>query len=360
MASIPPAFSQCFPSPKTQEDNDRDEEIYKSYDNLTSQLPILHHWPPFSLIHYQSCWIPNVLLPITVAIQSYFNPRPADILLVTNPKSGTTWLKALAFATLHRHTYSLSNHPLLTTTPHDCVPFLETLFNHRTIPHLNILPSPTIFTTHLPLSLLPKSVLSCRIVYLCRDPKDTFVSLWSFTERMSISLSGATNRNEGFEFNKAFQLFSQGIAPFGPFWDHELGYWNGSLRRPEKVLFLRYEKMMEDPVNHLRRLAEFMGCPFSTEEERDGVMEDLVGLCSFDKLSNLEVNKGAVNIDGETSKAPVAPDYYFRKGKVGDWVNYLSIEMAEKLDAITKEKLHGSGLSFETSTAASICASSQV
>ncbi|XP_039136412.1 LOW QUALITY PROTEIN: cytosolic sulfotransferase 15-like [Dioscorea cayenensis subsp. rotundata] len=282
-----------------------------------------------------------------MAIQAHFKPRPSDILLLTSPKSGTTWLKALSFATLHRHSFSLSDHPFLTNTPHQCVPFLERFFSHRTIPNLNVLPSPTIFATHLPFSLLPQRALRCRIVFLWRDPKDTFVSLCHFLDRWMGSSAEHTSTTQGLDLSKAFQMFSQGTSAFGPFWDHVLGYWTESLRSPEMVLFFRYEEMIEDAVSHLRRLAQFMGCPFSMEEERDGVVDDIVQLCSFDNLREVEVNKD--NKGSFEEKRPPASSF-FRKGKVGDWVNYLSMEMAEKLDAITKEKLHGSGLTFESSS----------
>ncbi|KAH7666793.1 P-loop containing nucleoside triphosphate hydrolase protein [Dioscorea alata] len=420
-------YSLCFLSPRAQQDLERDEQIYSSYEKLTSQLPISHGWSPFSLQHYQSFWIPSRLVTACMAIQSHFNPRPSDIILVTSPKSGTTWLKALSFATLHRRSFSLSSHPLLTNTPHQCVPLLERFYSHRTIPNLNVLPSPTIFATHLPFSLLPQSALGCRIVYLCRDPKDAFVSLYHFLDRCIGSSAEHKSTTQGLDLSKVFQMFSRGTSAFAPFWDHVLGYWKESLKSPEMVLFFRYEEMMEDPASHLRRLAEFMGCPFSMEEERDttrkqahqqnpfvksclkpytnpknsieriilkfhlkenrqprvvgrvlgafgllitdscgllrvwsdgcglpkawsefdGVVEDIVKLCSFDNLREVEVNK---DNKGNFEERRPPPSSFFRKGKVGDWVNYLSMEMAEKLDAITKEKLHGSGLSFESSS----------
>ncbi|XP_039136425.1 cytosolic sulfotransferase 15-like [Dioscorea cayenensis subsp. rotundata] len=191
MASQPdyaPPFSQCFLSPKNQQDIERDEQIYNSYEKLTSQLPIHHDWPPFKLQLFQSFWMPARLNPAYMAIQSHFNPRPSDIIFVINAKSGTTWLKALSYAILHRHSFSLSDHPLLTHTPHQCDPFLENLFSYGTIPNISVLPSPTIFATHLRFSLQPKTPLSCRIVYLCRDPKDTLLSFWNFNKRLGISL----------------------------------------------------------------------------------------------------------------------------------------------------------------------------
>ena len=41
---------------------------------------------------------------------------------------------------------------------------------------------------------------------------------------------------------------------------------------------------------------------------------------------------------------------FFRKGMVGDWKNLLTLEMAMRLDQITKQKLTGSGLTLNVST----------
>ena len=69
-------------------------------------------------------------------------------------------------------------------------------------------------------------------------------------------------------------------------------------------------------------------------------MNDISTLCSFDNLSNLDVNKNGKSVIGAENNA------YFRRGQVGDWKNYLSAEMIEKLDRITEEKFHGTGLGF--------------
>lgn len=126
----------------------------------------------------------------------------------------------------------------------------------------------------------------------------------------------------------------------GPYWDHMIGYW----KMKETVLFLRYEEMMEDPVWGLKRVAEFIGRPFTAAEEEEGVVEGIVKVCGFERLRGLEVNRKGV---AKTVIGELENSMYFREGKVGDWVNHISPEMGRRLDEITVSKLEGTGLSFE-------------
>ncbi|XP_027166222.1 cytosolic sulfotransferase 7-like [Coffea eugenioides] len=120
-------------------------------------------------------------------------------------------------------------------------------------------------------------------------------------------------------------------------WDHVLDYWKASLDKSRKVLFLKYEQMTQEPAFYLKLLAQVLGCPISQEEETAGAVDEILGLCSFDHLRNLEVNKS------ETWWI-LRNQVFFRNGKVGDWKNYLTSEMAERLEQITAQKFHGSGL----------------
>ena len=129
---------------------------------------------------------------------------------------------------------------------------------------------------------------------------------------------------------------------FGPSWDHMLGYWNQSKERPDKVLFLKYEDLKEDTRVQLKRIGEFLGCPFSLEEEERGEIDGIIELCSFDKMKELEVNKS----DG-TFIRDFENKHLFRKAEIGDWVNHLSPSMVERLSKIIDEKFAGSGLSFK-------------
>ena len=160
-----------------------------------------------------------------------------------------------------------------------------------------------------------------------------FVSTFLFLSRWNISVP----------LEEALELFCKGVSVYGPFWDHVLGLWKASLDSPERILFMKYEDMSSDTISQVKKLAEFMGYPFSSEEESRGLVHEIVELCSFEKLRNLEANKtGAITVGGVST----GKDTFFRKGEVGDWKNHLTGEMADRIDRLIEEKLSGSGLTF--------------
>ncbi|XP_044958946.1 cytosolic sulfotransferase 5-like [Hordeum vulgare subsp. vulgare] len=312
-----------------------------------SSLPLETRFPPFRLRQYGGFWLLEKFLEGVPALHSVFEPRPSDVVLGSFPKCGTTWLKALAFATRNRadHPPGGLDHPLRRRNPHDIVHYLELQFAVSMGHALAALPSPRVLATHLPYSLLPRRITAgqgCRIVYICRDPKDAFVSSWFFTNKTAAAERARAGGEEPppYTFEEAFELFCDGICVSGPQWRHVLGYWEESRRRPEKVLFLRYEEMLRDTAGNVRKLAEFMGCGFSGEEEASGVVQDIVELCSLKSLKNMDVNKSG-------SHGPLAHESFFRKGVAGDWSNHMTPAMAERLDTIVEDALRGSGLTFD-------------
>ncbi|GKA13460.1 cytosolic sulfotransferase 12 [Tanacetum coccineum] len=316
-----------------------EDELTQECVDLISSLPAEKGWLATKLYKYQGFWHTSRQLQGVLSCQKHFQAQDTDILLVTTPKSGTTWLKALLFALVNRtrFTQTLDQHPLLSNNPHMIVPFLELkLYVEDENPDLSCFTSPRLFSTHLPYISLPKSIpnSNCKIVYLCRNPKDTFISLWAFTNKLRLDEMGTNSLQD------VFEKFCGGVSLYGPFWDHVLAYWEESVKNPEKVFFIKYEEMKEQPELHLRKLAEFLGCSFSSKEVKENMVESIVKMCSFDNLSNLKVNKEGKLPSGEDNNA------FFRNGKVGDWKNYFTPEMVDRFDKISEEKLNGSGLKF--------------
>ncbi|CAI0437805.1 unnamed protein product [Linum tenue] len=268
--------------------------------------------------------------------RSEFQPRNDDILLTSFTKTGSTWLKALCYNILDEQ----ENDILAKENPHGVVPTLDIAFLHDRVQHMLLNSPPTgrsrLLHTHLPCSYLPEKVRSsprgCKLVYVARNPKDTLVSMWHFFNKMVKAFPGGPFPLEG-----AVEAFCSGVIPWGPYYEHVVGYWEESKKRPEKVLFLRYEDLCRNPEEQVRKLASFLGRETSVDVEK------VLWRSSLNRLKELEVNKNGVRTD-----APHIPNsIYFRTGTVGDWKNYLTSDMAQPIDQITRVKLQGTGLSFD-------------
>ena len=315
------------------------EKNQKRYKELIASFPHEKGWRPKNpLIQYGGHWLIQPRIEGCMYAQEFFQARPTDLLLCSYPKTGTTWLKALTFAISNRSRFNDSTNPLLKRNPHELVPYIEIEFAF--FPHIDAINNKenTLFATHLPHGLLPESVArsGCKMVYIWRDPKDTFISMWIFYQKQKTH-DGPLNSLE-----ESFDMFCRGLSSNGPYLDHVLTYWKAYQENPDQILFLKYEKMRADPLLYVKRLAEFMGYGFTAEEEKEGIVDKVVNLCSFDTLKNLESNQGEKNMENRPSS--FANSAFFRKGEIGDWQNYLTPEMAARIDGLMVEKLKGSGL----------------
>lgn len=308
-----------------------------------AHLPIEKWWDAVDLYQWEGFWYPLPFLQATIAMKNHFKALDDDVILASSMKTGTTWIKALIpcimaprILTNDSTPFQDEQDPLLTNHPNALMPSLEVkIYRESPTPNLSEMLSPRLFRTHLPYRTLPESIKksACRVVYMSRNPKDTFVSLWHF-----LNTARRSDEEGPFPIERAFESFSNGVHASGPFFDHVLEYWKESLERPEKILFLNYEEMKHDPKGQVKRLAEFLGRPFEKEEEVDKVL----WRCSLERLKSLDVNR-----EGVEPTVGIAHSAYFRRGTVGDWRNHLTVEMAARLDEITCMKLEGSGLSFQ-------------
>ncbi|KAJ4720542.1 Sulfotransferase [Melia azedarach] len=287
-------------------------------------------------------WYSGDVIPGVLAFQSGFEARSDDVILASSMKTGTTWLKALLACIMESKSTKIIDDAgeevidlLQVKNPHDHVKSLEYLYNFNLHSQIKDMQSPRVFNTHLPYSALPDSIKNsdCKIVYIARNPKDTFVSTWHFFNQILRPII-----QEPYPIEKAYDSFCKGVHYFGPYLDHVLQYWTESLKMPERILFLKYEDLKKDPKGEVKKLACFLGRPFANEDE----VEKVVWRSSFERLRNLEVNK-----NGVLPHAMIPNSSFFRVGNVGDWENYFTEEMKQGLDEITCMKLAGTGLHFD-------------
>lgn len=310
---------------------------------LVASLPNHKGWYHPLLYRYKDVWFQPLTLPLALEVEGSFKTQDSDLLLITPMKVGTTWLKALTYAITRRDHCPINDphHLLFTSNPHLLIPSLE-LQGTENLSEAATAPSivnQRLYHTHLPYSLMRNSIQAskCKVVYLCRNAGDTFVSLWKFSAKLRPKeIMGDLPLEE------AFDMFCNGVTPFGSFWDHVLGYWKASKEKPDKFLFMTYEELQKDQANQVRRLAKFLEFPFTAEEEKQGVVEETMKQCSFDNLANLEVNKtGELKGYLPLNSLSFQFKYFFRKGNVGDSATYLTGDMVNRLNAITDEHFKG-------------------
>ncbi|KAK6128639.1 hypothetical protein DH2020_037629 [Rehmannia glutinosa] len=309
---------------------------------ITSSLPREKWCANQFLYKFQNFWFPLTYLEATQQVVANFKPLPKDVILASFPKTGTTWLKALLHSIINRSPkQDHNNNPLISNHPHDLIPSLETnlyantkkteflsVKNHKDV---------RILATHIPYQILGDVLNSsdCKVVYVTRNPKDTLISLWHFVQKSK------SFGDDPWELEVAVDQFCNGIVLFGSYYDHVLGYRQECLKRPQKVFFVTYEEIKENPKYYVRKIGEFLGCPFEGENG-DVEIEEIVKFCSFENLSNQEMNKSS-----ELSNMfPLPYNSFFRKGEVGDHMNYLDDEMIQKIDGVTREKFHGTGFVY--------------
>ncbi|KAL2895567.1 Cytosolic sulfotransferase 15 [Bienertia sinuspersici] len=304
------------------------------------------------MVKYQNFWCRKAILKHILHYQKHFKAQDTDIILASQPKCGTTWLKSLLFTIVNRsnpdHQPLNKNSPLLTHNPHDLVYFLEYgVYGwhppNPTPQQLQHLPTPRLLQTHLPYASQPESIKtsSCKIICIARNPFDTFVSLWHWHGKL-VKTWGEDPEFEPPRVEEFFDDFCLGKFPFGLYFEHVIEFWKESVQQPDKILFLKYEDLKGDhAVLHLKKLAEFVGFPFSHQEESEGVIDEIMQLCSINNLKELEVNK-----TGSMYKI-VDIKNFFRKGEVGDWTNYFTPSMMERINTLMQEYFGDTNLSFQ-------------
>lgn len=154
-------------------------------------------------------------------------------------------------------------------------------------------------------------------IYLMRDPRDVVVSWAKF---MGHSLDNSILRLG----NPEAAINPEGGGGKSQF-RQKLGTWSGHVlswvdESGLDPLVVRYEDMLADPAEALRRMAARIGWPASDE-----AVAGAVEATRFDRLAGLERRHGFVERADRT-------EHFFRSGKAGGWREVLTPAQAARIE----------------------------
>jgi len=254
-----------------------------------------------------------------------FPLRPDDVWIVTYPKCGTTWTQELLWLIMHNADFEGAK-----SYVYDRSPFLEfaTLTTQdrkdkqmaskkteedkkkgewticNTIGYAENFKSPRLIKSHLPLFMLPPKLLdTCKVIYVCRNPKDCCVSYYHH----SLLMENNYLKNGFGEFAKRFM---KGHIEYGRYWTHLKDAW--ARKNHPNLKFLWYETMKKDLKPVIKELASFLDYKVTEEQ--------VLQIDRFLEFSTYQKFRSEHPVKSEVAKK------FFRKGKVGDWANYFTEE----------------------------------
>ncbi|XP_063773966.1 sulfotransferase 6B1-like [Pseudophryne corroboree] len=258
----------------------------------------------------------GILYPSTLCSEGTFKAleslegREDDVLIVTYPKCGTNWTVQIL------HEMLLAVHKKEPTVDRGVLEFGKA----ERYEHLKQQPSPRLLASHLTFDSIPKSFHEkTKILVILRNPKDTAVSYYHFTNCNPVLPTYSS-------WDLFFQDFISGNVIYGSYFDYVLGLEKHIA--DENVLILTFEDMKMDFPAEIRKIADFYGLSMTDEQ-----VEYVQNKTSF---KSMKENSG--NTHGKIGGA------FFRKGEIGDWKSLFTEEQSKEVDAKFEETLAGTKL----------------
>ncbi|PRY67378.1 sulfotransferase domain-containing protein [Halomonas ventosae] len=157
-----------------------------------------------------------------------------------------------------------------------------------------------------------------RVIFLSRDVKDTLVSAYFQAIKRIAVFDGSIS-----EFVRSEYFGAHKIMTF-------LDAWSKSKQIPDDFLWVSYEGLQENAEDVLEEVLKFLG----EETPNRSIVEKAVAHCSFSNMKTLEKNSAFTSSALKAGNLADDESYKVRKGQVGGYREYLNEEDITYVDEI--------------------------
>jgi hypothetical protein len=227
-----------------------------------------------------------------------FKPSRDDVMLVSYPRSGNTWMRLML------------GHILTGGSEISFPDGIDDLIidiykrNNREISRLNR--GKGVFKSH---GYFNPAFSKSKVIYIVRDPRDVVISYYNY----QVKRWGWRE----LELTEYIDLFiCDGVDDYGT-WAENAGSWFGAMNGQKNFLILRYEDILRETEESLNKVCRFVGLDVSSTQ-----IGQAVEACSFGAVSRLEKSSEAGRENSSES--------FFRSGRAEQWREELSIEQQYK------------------------------
>lgn len=233
---------------------------------------------------------------------------PDDTLLVSYPRSGSTWLRFAIANLLYDGKVDFTN----------IGRFIPDIYAHS-IYSLLLIPRPRVLKSHEHFDKRYK-----RVIYLVRDPRKVAIYYYYY-------LIKRRWLDENITLDKFVDRFSAGEVPYGS-WINHLEGWMEHINEIEIFLLIRYEDLLQHPERELLRIANTFGWNKDLKDIKRSVANS-----SFEKMKELESVQSDLWIATKGTRKDIM---FVREGPHNNGISSIN---AEKLEQAWSEVMERTG-----------------
>jgi len=249
----------------------------------------------------------------------------ADSLVVSHTKSGRTWLRVMISYLYHLEYGTPANEIIAFDNLHSLNRSIPCIYFNRD----TRVPSFTRDNGYVQVAKDKK------VLFLVRDPRDVAVSFYFHV------VNRASEREL---IRKGIPQHARAMALYDFVINDELGIpriishynrWHDEIAVMPHTLVVKYEQLRDEPLVTLGKIISFLDRDFSHDQ-----LLKAVEFASFDSLSHKE----KTGFFQSGSMRPTDPrdsgSFKVRRGKVGGYRDYFTVEQNDSIDLLVREKLH--------------------